>query len=101
MVPKMRIDALRIDRSKTQREESRRWLLPLIVISVMLAGGGLWWTARSRGLAVTTVPARVQSTTGAEARTLLNGSGYVTARRAATVSSKVTGKVMEVNIEEG
>ena len=34
-------------------------------------------------------------------RTVLNASGYVTARRQATVSSKVTGKVMEVFIEEG
>jgi RND family efflux transporter MFP subunit len=34
-------------------------------------------------------------------RTVLNASGYVTARREATVSSKVTGKVMEVLIEEG
>jgi len=34
-------------------------------------------------------------------RTVLNASGYVTARRAATVSSKVTGKVTEVLIEEG
>ena len=34
-------------------------------------------------------------------RILLNASGYVTARRAATVSSKVTGKVMEVRVEEG
>src|SRR5207247_10732821 len=34
-------------------------------------------------------------------RTVLNASGYVTARRAATVSSKVTGKVVEVLIEEG
>jgi len=33
--------------------------------------------------------------------TVLNASGYVTARRAATVSSKVTGKVVEVLIEEG
>jgi RND family efflux transporter MFP subunit len=32
---------------------------------------------------------------------VLNASGYVTARRAATVSSKVTGKVIEVLIEEG
>ncbi|HET6407304.1 MAG TPA: efflux RND transporter periplasmic adaptor subunit, partial [Chthoniobacteraceae bacterium] len=44
---------------------------------------------------------REQSTVGAGPRTLLNASGYVTARRAATVSSKVTGKVMEVNVEEG
>jgi multidrug efflux pump subunit AcrA (membrane-fusion protein) len=34
-------------------------------------------------------------------RTVLNASGYVTARRKATVSSKVTGKVVEVLIEEG
>ena len=33
--------------------------------------------------------------------TVLNASGYVTARRAATASSKVTGKVVEVLIEEG
>jgi RND family efflux transporter MFP subunit len=33
--------------------------------------------------------------------TLLNASGYVTARRRATVSSKVTGKVVEVHVEEG
>jgi RND family efflux transporter MFP subunit len=32
---------------------------------------------------------------------VLNASGYVTARRAATASSKVTGKVVEVLIEEG
>jgi RND family efflux transporter MFP subunit len=34
-------------------------------------------------------------------QTVLNASGYVTARRQATVSSKVTGKVLEVLIEEG
>ena len=33
--------------------------------------------------------------------TVLNASGYVTARRQATVSSKVTGKVVEVLVEEG
>jgi multidrug efflux pump subunit AcrA (membrane-fusion protein) len=32
---------------------------------------------------------------------VLNASGYVTARRSATVSSKVTGKVVEVLVEEG
>ena len=32
---------------------------------------------------------------------MLTGKGYVTARRRATVSSKVTGKVIEVNVEEG
>ena len=40
-------------------------------------------------------------TGGATPGAVLNASGYVTARRRATVSSKVTGKVLEVFIEEG
>jgi RND family efflux transporter MFP subunit len=46
------------------------------------------------------VPAR-EIISGGNERTVLNASGYVTARRQATVSSKVTGKVTEVLIEEG
>ncbi|HJS74571.1 MAG TPA: efflux RND transporter periplasmic adaptor subunit, partial [Vicinamibacteria bacterium] len=38
---------------------------------------------------------------GSKGQTVLNASGYVTARRQATVSSKVTAKVLEVLIEEG
>ena len=38
---------------------------------------------------------------GGGAASVLNASGYVTARRRATVSSKITGKVVEVNVEEG
>src|SRR5688572_11437516 len=95
------IDALRIDRSTTNRNEKRRGFLPLAVIIFILGGVGIWWTASSRGLEVTTVAGREQSAASTGPRTLLNASGYVTARRAATVSSKVTGKVTEVNIEEG
>lgn len=47
-----------------------------------------------------TAVAREAGGVGAD-RTVLNASGYVTARRAATVSSKVTGKVVEVLVEEG
>lgn len=36
-----------------------------------------------------------------DAEKVLDASGYVTARRQATVSSKITGKVMDVLIEEG
>ena len=38
---------------------------------------------------------------GAAPRTVLNASGYVTARREATVSAKAMGKVVEVLVEEG
>jgi RND family efflux transporter MFP subunit len=50
---------------------------------------------------VRTVLAREAGASGGGERTVLNASGYVTARRAATVSSKVTGKVIELLIEEG
>ena len=42
-----------------------------------------------------------QTVAGDGQPTVLNASGYVTARRQATVSSKVTGKVIEVLVEEG
>jgi RND family efflux transporter MFP subunit len=67
---------------------------------LILAGAFLWWRfTRTQGPEVRTVT--VQETGAGGQKTLLNASGYVTARREATVSSKVTGKVVEVLIEEG
>jgi HlyD family secretion protein len=97
---KAAIDGLRIDRSKKTRGERPWWLLPLVLALLVLSGVGAWLIARPQAIAVEAVAVREQST-AAGPRTLLNASGYVTARRAATVSSKVTGKVMEVNVEEG
>src|SRR5688572_28108131 len=97
---KAALDALRIDRSKKAQAGRPGWLLPLVLAVLVLAGAGAWMLSRPRAIAVETVAAREQSAS-AGPRTLLNASGYVTARRAATVSSKVTGKVMEINVEEG
>jgi len=58
------------------------------------------WLRADRPLAVTV--ARVAERVGDPgSATVLNASGYVTARRRATVSSKITGKLVEVNVEEG
>jgi RND family efflux transporter MFP subunit len=58
----------------------------------------MWFTReRPIEIAVATVTERPVGTQAA----VLNASGYVTARRRATVSSKITGKVIEVNVEEG
>ena len=97
---KPRLEDLRIERREGPPTKSRIWPTVLVVL-VVLAGAGAWLFARPRDLAVTTVPARAASGPSANDRTVLNASGYVTARRAATVSSKVTGKVVEVLIEEG
>ncbi len=65
-----------------------------------MIAGLVWWHSRSGGIEVHTAVVRELAHSSGE-HTVLNASGYVTARRAATVSSKVTGKVVEVLIEEG
>lgn len=55
-----------------------------------------------RGGAATEVQtASALAVQGSSQAAVLNASGYVVARRLATVSSKVTGKIVEVLIEEG
>jgi RND family efflux transporter MFP subunit len=98
---KVSLDQLRIHREA--RPRGRRWVLPAILAGcVVLAGAGFWARSGTAPLEVETLIARqAVAGEGSGQRTLLNASGYVTARRAATVSSKVTGKVTEVLIEEG
>jgi RND family efflux transporter MFP subunit len=99
--PRARLDELRIERTD-RPEASRRFGLWLgcVGAALLAAGAGAWLLTRSRGIEVQTAAARETAPGGLE-RVVLNASGYVTARRAATVSSKVTGKVTEVLIEEG
>jgi multidrug efflux pump subunit AcrA (membrane-fusion protein) len=80
---------------------SRRWVGWLVLVLVVAAAGGTawWWFSRERPIAVE-VASVTQRQAGAQA-SVLNATGYVTARRRATVSSKITGKVVEVNVEEG
>jgi len=92
--------ALRIEREPI-RESNYGWLKYVVVLAV-LAGGGFaayrWFTREQPvEVQVATVTERAAGTQAA----VLNASGYVTARRRATVSSKITGKVTEVNVDEG
>jgi RND family efflux transporter MFP subunit len=92
--------ALRIER-EPERAAWARWLVWLVVLLV-LAGAGVAarvWLTRERPLDVQ-VAAVTERGAGTQAA-VLNASGYVTARRRATVSSKITGKVVAVYIEEG
>ncbi len=98
MVDKAALDGLRIERP---REEARRtipwWaIVPVVAIAIAL---GAWLLLRSSGKEVRV--ARATAIAGASRGAVLNASGYVTARRQATVSSKVTGKIASVSIEEG
>jgi RND family efflux transporter MFP subunit len=90
---------LRIDRSATRRSRSRaRWVA--IVLVLLLVGGGLGWFTLGRATPPA-VQVAVARAAGEGPAPVLDASGYVTARRQATVSAKITGKVVEVLIEEG
>jgi RND family efflux transporter MFP subunit len=99
--PQPRLDDLRIERDPAGPGSGSKVLLWLVAIVLLIAAAAtLWWFSRPRALPVRTAVAREVAATGAD-RTVLNASGYVVARREATVSSKITGKVTVVHIEEG
>ena len=91
---------LRIDReARGGRPRGRR--LALVALLLLAAGAALWvGLGRVSTPAVRTAMARA-ATGESGGGSVLDASGYVTARRQATVSAKITGKVTEVLIEEG
>jgi HlyD family secretion protein len=97
--PRPSLDDLRIDRGAPP---APRRSGPYIVGALVLAAAvvAAWWFLRPKPPEVRVASARSAIEPGGN-RTVLNASGYVTARREATVSSKVTGKVTEILIEEG
>jgi RND family efflux transporter MFP subunit len=92
--------ALRLER-EPETLTSRRWIgwLALAVILLAAGLGGWWWLSRERpvDVEIATVSLRQAGTQAS----VLNATGYVTARRRATVSSKITGKVVQIYVEEG
>ena len=99
---KAALESLRLDRDPDagkyrQRGGSRRKLW-YVLAAVAVVAAVLAWRAFNGAVPVQTVT--VESPTSASGA-VLNASGYVVARRLATVSSKVTGRVAEVLFEEG
>jgi len=94
------LSALRIDREPLDagRRSPGKLVFGLALVAA-IGGGAFYWLNRERPVEVE-VAAVTERAAGTQA-SVLNASGYVTARRRATVSSKVTGKVTEVNVEEG
>lgn len=93
------LEGLRIDRTADEQGKRKPWFLVAGAALVVLLGLGIWLMARPGRAIVRVAPAKkvAQQTRS----TVLNATGYVTARRQATVSSKVTARVMEVHVEEG
>jgi RND family efflux transporter MFP subunit len=93
--------SLKIDRDSRPADRARTLPWALVAL-VPVAAFAAWWFLHERPIEVEVATA-TPAPTGAQARgtAVLDASGYVVARREATVSSKVTGKIAAVLIEEG
>jgi RND family efflux transporter MFP subunit len=93
-----RLNQLKIERTPGARKPKRRkW--PWVVLGVLVLGGVGATLMSMRPTPVQTVAPR--DAADPASASLLDASGFIVARRIATVSSKVTGRVREVLIEEG
>jgi len=110
--------SLVIERSPPAGPSPRRsWLLPIIgvlVLLLVLGSGAVLWlggalpSAEAPAVAVPSAPVARQDGAGQSASVpeprsagSLIASGYVVARRKATVAAEVTGKVVELKVDEG
>jgi RND family efflux transporter MFP subunit len=67
-----------------------------------LLGAAAWWLLGTRPVALRTATATASGTAAnAGAAAVLQATGYITARRQATVSTQITGTLTQVLIEEG
>ena len=98
------LQQLRIDRNESPAPRGNsvvRWAIGVALLAIAAALMG-WHLSRPTGLPIATALARpVSAPSSIGGTSLLDASGYIVARRRATVASKVTGKVVEVSLEEG
>ena len=98
------LGSLRIDRSApASGGGGAKRLIYMAGALVVLAAVGfvLWKFFGGHTTEVTTVLVEEERSGPSLGNSVLNASGYVVARRMATVSSKVTGKILEIYVEEG
>ncbi|HTT03228.1 MAG TPA: efflux RND transporter periplasmic adaptor subunit [Steroidobacteraceae bacterium] len=106
------LEQLRIDRGDEARVARppivarRNWTVWLGagLLLLVLAGAGAWYFLRPAAIPVRVAVARPLATASNRSVggvSMLDASGYVVARREATVSAKTTLRVLEVLIEEG
>ncbi len=96
------LKSLKIDRSPPPPTSQRGLWIALAVVAVLLVLGIAGWAyvGRDKGIEVQTAEV-VAIGNGGGSPSVLDATGYVVARRMATVSAKITGKVREIMIEEG
>jgi len=102
--PASLLNQLRLDRPGNGRDsgaKSRSWVVATALAAALVAAGvgAVYWQSHQAitvSVAVAVPPAPSQGSTS-----ILQATGYVTARRLATVSAQITGTINKVLIEEG
>jgi len=96
---KIEQDRRGLSRDRKAARSKGRWIAALAVLTIVF-GAVAWWKGwLSRPTEVTAV--KVSVTYPSRCLTILNASGYVVAQRKAAVSSKATGRLEKLFIEEG
>lgn len=96
------LNQLRIDRNSVEPGSRLPWIIAVVLVALLVGGGAWWWKASSApSFEVSPVAAMAPSASGGGSTAVLQATGYVTARRQATVSAQITGTLSEVLIEEG
>jgi HlyD family secretion protein len=95
------LEALRIDRSARGSGGLPAWVWAVVVVLIAAGVAAWFWTRAPRTIEVKVAVVEQPKAIGAGGPAVLNASGYVVARRRATVSSRITGRVIEVLVEEG
>jgi len=93
---------LRIERDSPPPPGKGRLLAIAAAVLLAMAAAAAWIWLRPAAIPVHVVAAQPSSQgAAAGAASILDASGYVVARREAAVASKITGKMVELDIEEG
>jgi RND family efflux transporter MFP subunit len=103
------LKSLQIDREPGEDDRrGRRWHLPVLISALLLlivAGAAIWhpWDAQlsSASRPAPGRPAALPGLTQTAPSGRLIGTGFVVARRRATVAAEVTGRIASVLVEEG
>jgi RND family efflux transporter MFP subunit len=97
------LNQLRIDRYSPSAPSGKGRIWLGAAAGVLVAAGiAIWWWTRPVAPPVHVVAAQALAQGGsAGTGSILDASGYVVARRQAAVASKITGKMVELDIEEG
>src|SRR5690242_8977175 len=101
------LQELRIERGQREEysESGRSWrpvIIAVVVVLVLAAGaGGAWYYLKNGQKVEIEEVTAIAPASDPGATAILQATGYVTARREATVSAQITGTLTDVLIEDG